>query len=75
MKTVGFVDTVTGENWHLGSWKKTALAILRLSEKYKDYTRFLPYCNGWNLDYPEPGEGVIEYTARLVDMAIGLQLI
>lgn len=75
MKTMGFVDIDTGAEYRFNSWKKMALAILQLSEKHKDYTRFLPYCNGWNLDYPEPGEGVIEYTARLVDMAISLQLI
>lgn len=75
MKTVGFVDTDTYAEYHYRSWKKMAQAVLQKSEECNDYARFLPYCNGWNLDYPEPGEGVIEYTARLVDMAIGLQLI
>lgn len=75
MKIMGFVDTDTYTEYHFDSWKKMAQAVLQMSEKYHDYARFLPYCNGWNLDYPEPGEDVVEYTARLVDMAISLQLI
>ena len=35
----------------------------------------LPACNGWNLDYWGKGESFEEYKARLIDMAIGLDLL
>ena len=35
----------------------------------------LPYCNDWNLDYWQAGETKEEYKGRLIEMAIGLQLI
>lgn len=57
------------------SWKELAEKTVLLSAFYRDYARFLPACNGWNLDYPEPNESAEEYRARLISMAVGLQLL
>lgn len=72
---IGFTDTLTGKEFVCGTWAKTALEVIRLSASHNDWTRYLPFCNGWNLDYPEQDENSIEYRARIIDMAIGLQLI
>lgn len=72
---IGFTDTLTGKETVCGTWAKTTLAVIQLSVSHNDWTRFLPFCNGWNLGYPEKDECPIEYRARMIDMAIGLQLI
>ena len=72
---IGFTDTLTGKEIICRSWAKMALTVIQLSDLYNDWTRFLPFCNGWNLDYPQKDECPIEYRARMIDMAIGLQLI
>lgn len=69
------VDSMEGICYHVDSWRKLAEKTLELSEDHNDYARFLPACNGWNLDYPTEGDTVDEYMAALIDMAIGLQLI
>lgn len=65
----------TGKETVCRSWAKMALTVIQLSDSHNDWTRFLPFCNGWNLDYPEKDEFHIDYRARMIDMAIGLQLI
>ena len=59
------------------SWYDTASKAIDLADEHGNYARFLPVYNreNWGLDYPQQGEDRAEYTARLVDMAIGLQLI
>ena len=44
-------------------------------KKGADRDILLPFCNGWNLDYWEKDESAEEYKGRLIEMAIGLQLI
>ena len=73
--SIGYTDTLTCKEYHFGSWKQMAKAVVERSDKEKDWTRFLPFCNGYNLDYPECNELFSDYCSRMVDMAIGLQLI
>ena len=73
--SIGYTDTLTGKEYHFGSWKQMAQAVVGRSNKEKDWARFLPFCNGYNLDYPERDEPFPDYRNRMVDMAIGLQLI
>lgn len=73
--SIGYTDTLTGKEYRSGSWKQMAKAVVARSNKEKDWARFLPFCNGWNLDYPERNELFSDYRNRMVDMAIGLQLI
>ena len=72
---IGFTDALTGKETVCGTWAKTTLAVIQLSVSHNDWARFLPFCNGWNLDYPQKDECPIEYRVRMIDMAIGLQLI
>lgn len=65
----------TGKETVCKSWAKMALTVIQLSDSHNDWTRFLPFCNGWNLDYPEKDEFQTDYRARMIDIAIGLQLI
>ena len=74
-KDIGYTDTLTGKEYRPGTWGHIAQAVVRRSEKEKDWARFLPFCNGYNLDYPERDETQYEYHHRMIDMAIGLQLI
>ena len=74
-KDIGYTDTLTGKEYHFSTWGNMANAVVQRSAKEKDWTRFLPFCNNWNLDYPEPGEPVYDYHHRMIEMAIGLQLI
>ena len=50
---IGFTDTLTGKETVCGTWAKTTLAVIQLSVSHNDWARFLPFCNGWNLDYPQ----------------------
>ena len=75
MTKLGFTDTLTGKTYNCGTWAKTTLTVCQLSKSHNDWMRYLPFCNGWNLDYPEEMECPLEYRARMIDMAIGLQLI
>lgn len=68
-------DTSTGIERKFPSWMGMASYVISHSVESNDYTRYLPACNNWNLDYPERGESVEDYRARMIDMAIGLQLI
>lgn len=56
---IGFTDTLTGKETVCGTW-----AVIQLSVSHNDWARFLPFCNGWNLDYPQKDECPIEYRAR-----------
>ena len=38
------------------TWAKTTLAVVQLSASHNDWARFLPFCNGWNLDYLQKDE-------------------
>ena len=73
--SIGYTDTLTGKEYHFGSWKEMASAVVGRSSKEKDGARFVPFCNGYNLDYPGRNELFSDYRNRMVDMAIGLQLI
>ena len=68
-------DTMTGKERSVPSWMGMASHVVTVSERDNDYARYLPACNNWNLDYPERGESAEDYRARMIDMAIGLQLI
>lgn len=68
-------DTMTGKERFFPSWMGMASYVVTVSERDDDYARHLPACNGWNLDYSEHGESAEDYRARMIDMAIGLQLI
>ncbi len=74
-RDIGYTDTLTGKEYRFGTWGQMAAAVVHRSEKEKDWVRFLPFCNGYNLDYPEKDEPVYDYHHRMIDMAIGLQLI
>ena len=74
-KVIGFVNTLTDEVVVCSSWKELAETVSELTVSTGKWDRFLPFCNGWNLDYLQWGETPTEYKVRLIDMAIGLQLI
>ena len=67
-------NTVTGKEEIFYSWKAMARWIIEEEAKV-GLVVLLPSCNNWNLDYRQANESLDEYTARLIDMAIGLQLI
>ena len=75
MKKLVVTDVLTGEEIKYNSWKQMANEVIAKATGYYERTRYLPSCNDWNLDYPQYGETAEEYKARLIDMAIGLQLI
>ena len=62
---IGFTDTLTGKETVCGTWAKTTLAVIQLSVSHNDWARFLPFCNGWNLDYPQKDECPIGCTVRV----------
>ena len=74
-REIGFVNTLSDYKEECKSWRKLVERMAAAVERGMKWDELLPYCNGWNLDYKGRGEGLEEYAARLVDMAIGLQLI
>lgn len=76
MKTKMMItDTVTYREFSFSTWRDMAKFAIEVAERDNDYARYLPSYDNWNLDYPERNEDLPTYTARLIDMAIGLQLI
>jgi hypothetical protein len=71
---LGVTNTITGKEQVFYSWKAMARWIIEEEAKVGADV-LLPFCNNWNLDYRQADENLDEYTARLIDMAIGLQLI
>lgn len=71
---LGVTNTLTGVEVVFYSWKAMARWIIA-EEAVVGSEVLLPFCNNWNLDYRQADESLDEYTARLIDMAIGLQLI
>ena len=74
-REIGFVNTLSDYEEECESWRKLVERMAAAVEHGMSWDILLPYCNGCNLDYKERGEKLEEYAARLVDMAIGLQLI
>ena len=74
-RTLGVSNTLTDKTHHFQSWASLVSWMAEEFEKGTDRDVLLPFCNGWNLDYWENGESAEEYTGRLIEMAIGLQLI
>lgn len=74
-RNLGVVNVFSGEEHKFPTWQ--AMVEWIASEVIHGESRdaLLPYCNNWNLDYWAKGETVRQYKARLIDMAIGLQLI
>lgn len=74
-RILGVSNTLTDKTRHFQSWASLVNWMAGEIERGVDRDDLLPFCNGWNLDYWEKDESAEEYKGRLIDMAIGLQLI
>lgn len=74
-KVIGVEHIWTGKQVLFSSWADLVEWMAKEIEGGERRDDLLPFCNGWNLDYWEADETAVEYKARLIDMAIGLQLI
>ena len=74
-RELGVSNTLTGKIRHFQSWASLVSWMAEEFEREIDRDVLLPFCNGWNLDYWGDDESAEEYKGRLIEMAIGLQLI
>lgn len=74
-RDLGVTNTWTGKVRKFQTWKSMVEWIMSEVDEGVDPYDLLPFCNNWNLDRWDGKESATEYRARLIDMAIGLQLI
>ena len=74
-RVLGVTNVFTGAERKFQTWQSLVEWIANEVIHGESRDALLPLCNNWNLDYWDEGETVNEYKARLIDMAIGLQLI
>ena len=68
-------DTWDGNEYSFDNWKAMAEFTVHNSMVKNDFDRYLPSCNGWNLDYPQRHECIADYQSRMISMAMSLGLL